>query len=296
MAYDAVAFCPGHITGFFQVCPDEDPYKMGSRGAGICISHGVHTGVVIRESDATSIDVRINGQASDAPVTKSAIMNLPIERNVHIEVNSEAQLPVSQGFGMSGAGALSSAIAVNEALDLELSKNEVLQAAHKAEVECMTGLGDVFPQSMGGLVVRTKPGVSPYGKIQKHDVERDLVLCIVGPSLSTRDILTNEAIVEKSSKLGSKFVRDFGNESSIDNFFRLSLEFARQTGLISEAVEEAVNACEGLGMASMSMLGNSVFAVGDVHKLRYRLLDFGKIFLCSIENEGAHLVSPIREE
>jgi hypothetical protein len=47
-------------------------------------------------------------------------------------------------------------------------------------------------------------------------------------------------------------------------------------------------------MASMSMLGNSVFATGEAENLRYRLLDFGKTFTCKIDNEGARIVSPTR--
>lgn len=292
MAYDAVAFCPGHITGIFEVCPDEDPHKMGSRGVGMCISLGVHTGVVATESDAASVDVRIGGQPSEAPVTRRAIENLCIERDVHIDINSEAQLPVSQGFGMSGAGALSSAIAVNEALSLGLPRDEVVRAAHKAEVECLTGLGDVLPQSVGGLVVRTEPGAEPHGEFQRFEQDGDVVLCIVGPPLSTRDVLSDEATVARISKIGRQYVNTFLNETSLDNFLHLSLEFARESELIPEAVEEAVENCKEFGRASMSMLGNSVFAVGEVENLRYRLLDFGKTFVCPIDNEGARLVSP----
>lgn len=292
MAYDAVAFCPGHITGIFEVCPDEDPHKMGSRGVGICISLGVHTGVVATESDAASVDVRIGGQRSEAPVTRRAIENLCIERDVHIDVDSEVQLPVSQGFGMSGAGALSSAIAVNEALGLGLPRDEVVRAAHKAEVECMTGLGDVLPQSVGGLVVRTEPGAKPHGEFQRFERDGDVVLCVVGPPLSTRDVLSDEAIVARISEIGRQYVNTFLNETSLDNFLHLSLEFARESELILEAVEEAVENCREFGRASMSMLGNSVFAVGEAENLRYRLLDSGKTFVCPVDNEGARLVSP----
>lgn len=290
MAYDAVAFCPGHITGFFQVCPGEDPYRMGSRGVGICLSHGVHTGVVVKDSNSTSIDVMLNGEPSDAPVTKAAIMNLPIGQSVGIEVNIEAQLPISQGFGMSGAGALSSAIAVNEALDLGLMRDVVLRAAHKAEIDCGTGLGDVYPQSVGGLVVRTEPGAPPHGEIQKYDMEGDLVLCIVGPPLPTKEVLSDETIVRRIDKLGRSLVNDFNNETTLSNFFHLSFEFATQADLISDEVAEAVKTCREIGMASMSMLGNSVFAMGDSSGLTYRLLNFGETFLSSIESEGARLV------
>jgi pantoate kinase len=290
MAYDAVAFCPGHITGVFEVCPDEDPHKMGSRGVGVCVSLGVHTGVVATKSSDMSVYVTINGESSEALVTRRAVENLPIKKDVHIELSIDAQLPVSQGFGMSGAGALSSAMAVNEALGLGLSRDDVVRAAHKAEVESMTGLGDVLPQSIGGLVVRTEPGAAPHGEVQKFEREGGMVLCVVGPPLYTKDVLSDEKTVARISKVGRQYVNSFLNETSMDNFLHLSLEFAREAELIPQAVEDAVEKCKEFGMASMSMLGNSVFAIGEEENLRYRLLDFGEAFICSIDNEGARIV------
>lgn len=295
MAYDAVAFCPGHITGFFEVCPDEDPYKMGSRGAGICLSHGVHTGVRVADSDELRINTNLNGRAAEAPVTKKAILNLPMDKTL-IEVFSRMELPVSQGFGMSGAGALSAAMAVNEALGLGLPEHKVVRAAHKAEVECMTGLGDVYPQSVGGLVVRTEPGVEPHGRIQRFTRQGDIVLCVVGPPLPTKEVLEDGAVVGRITKLGRLAMNNFLNEPSIGSFLHNSLEFAEETELISEEVRNAIEACKEFGGASMSMLGNSVFAIGDTDNLRYQLLDFGETFIVSIENEGARLVSTTREE
>jgi pantoate kinase len=237
-----------------------------------------------------SVDVTINGKSSEAPVTRRAVENLPIDEEVHIELSLDAQLPVSQGFGMSGAGALSSTMAVNEALGLGLSQDEVVRAAHRAEVECMTGLGDVLPQSVGGLVVRTKPGAAPHGQVQRLESEGEVVLCVVGPPLSTKDVLSDEDVVARISRAGRQYVNSFLNETSMENFLHLSLEFARETELIPQVVEEAIEECKEFGMASMSMLGNSVFAIGEEENLRYRLLDFGEAFTCSIDNQGARIV------
>ena len=43
------AFCPGHVTAFFEICDHEEPVKRGSRGAGFCISKGVQTETTVRE-------------------------------------------------------------------------------------------------------------------------------------------------------------------------------------------------------------------------------------------------------
>ena len=159
----------------------------------------------------------------------------------------------------------------------------------------MTGLGDVYPQSVGGLVVRTEPGVDPHGSIQRFRKEREVVLCIVGPPLSTKDVLEDEEAVRRTSKLGRVAMNNFLNEASLGSFLHHSLEFARGSELISKEVSNAVQACKEFGSASMSMLGNSVFAIGDTENLRYKLLEFGDTFVTSIENEGARLVSTQEE-
>ena len=54
-------------------------------------------------------------------------------------------------LGCSAAVALSLSIALNDALECELSKIEVAQIAHNVEIECKTGLGDVLAAYHGGF-------------------------------------------------------------------------------------------------------------------------------------------------
>jgi pantoate kinase len=64
------AFCPGHITAFFEFVDADEPIRKGSRGAGFCISRGVVTGARTRPAKEQSIQIRINGEVADAETTE----------------------------------------------------------------------------------------------------------------------------------------------------------------------------------------------------------------------------------
>jgi len=142
------AFSPGHITGLFQICDDaEEPLLKGSRGAGVSITRGVITKVRIERAPETSFEIRINGNGLKSAKVSECVINalLPIAGgNYKILVNHDINVPIGSGFGSSGAGALSLALALNEAFRLGLSRVEAAQVAHIAEVRCKTGLGTVI--------------------------------------------------------------------------------------------------------------------------------------------------------
>jgi len=100
----------------------------------LCTSLGVKTEVKVRETSSQRIRVFLNGEESKAETTLGTVRKLIGEKRLEVYVLSEVQLPVSQGFGMSGAGALSTAIALNEAAKLGLPREEVVGLAHEAEV------------------------------------------------------------------------------------------------------------------------------------------------------------------
>jgi pantoate kinase len=109
---DAKAFCPGHITGFFQICDSDDILSMGSRGAGLCITLGATSSVKVEDSAKQQISVMIDGKESKAEVTTEALRYILGHAKSRVEVNTTLDLPQSQGFGMSAAGSLSSALAL----------------------------------------------------------------------------------------------------------------------------------------------------------------------------------------
>jgi len=150
MASHGEAFAPGHITAFFVGYDDVNPFRKGSRGAGLCTTLGIHTVARAREDRAQSIEVYINDEPAKAESSERAARLLLGSAQYEVKILQKQQLPVSQGFGMSGAGALSTVLALDEALGLGRKRDDLVGLAHRSDVEGGTGLGDVMPQSVGG--------------------------------------------------------------------------------------------------------------------------------------------------
>ena len=71
-----------------------------------------------------------------------------------------------------------------------------------------------------------------------------------------------------------------------DDFFRLSREFTVKSGLATQEVLEVLAACEQAHIpASMTMLGNGVFAVG--RNALTVLEPFGHVYECTMARSGA---------
>ena len=221
---EATAFAPGHITGFFQIRDETVSSKeKGSVGAGICISKGVVSRVEVVDvlphgragRDNQHIDIYLNGVKSEAAPSRLAIKKLIGDSPYDVTVWSEVQLPVRQGFGLSGAGALSSALAVAEALGSEVTYEDVVCAAHEAEVELKTGLGDVVAQGTGGVPIRVRPGAPPYGQVKRLDaLEIDtqgpkIVLCVVDTGIDTKTVLSDPACRAMINKFGRRYLNSY---------------------------------------------------------------------------------------
>lgn len=288
MAARGRAFCPGHLTAFFQVVQAEDPLRTGSRGAGLCLSRGVETEVEVRDAAGGEVTVYLDGERRPAETTERAVA-LFLEEPRAVTVRSEVQLPVAQGFGMSGAGALSTLLALNDALGEPRRREEVVALAHRAEVEAFTGLGDVVAQAQGGLDIRERPGGPPHGKVHKVAVRRDVVLCVLGPPTYTKAVLKNPMVLQSVNSIGKRCVDRFLARRDVETFFRQGWLFARQTVLATTEIQAAVLRAQLHGQASMVFIGNSVFAMGDTDRLAEALREFGDVHVVAVDNEGARV-------
>lgn len=288
---DAAAFAPGHITAFFEIHDQHpDPVRKGSRGAGLSLDHGVLTHVAAERAEAQRIEVWLDGTPSEAPVTQAAVRNLLGRSAMHVQVRSEVQLPVSQGFGMSAAGALSTALALAKAL--RLPKSDAVIAAHKADVMLRGGLGDVIAEVQGGLEVRREPGLPPWGYCERILGEAELVLCVLEGPLETRAVLEDEAARKRIQKAGEAAMRAFLAQPTLPNLFRQGRKFSVDSGLATMPVLKAIRAVElEGGLASQSMLGHSVFAYGsDPAKVEAVLQRHGQTWRARIEPTGARVL------
>lgn len=304
----AAAVCPGHVTGFFQIF-DEGPdiARRGSRGAGVCVDLGALTIVDVEEADKQSIEVFIDKTASDAPVTRMAVARvlqeavlegkLGLDRDgpkgerakARVRVYTDLTIPVSQGFGASGAGALSAAMATARAVGV--GRSVALLAAHEADVRNRTGLGDVVAQAHGGFEIRAKPGLPPWGQVRSFVGYGDVVLCPVGESLPTRSVLTDRTRRAAINAVGGTLVDRLIAAPSVELFMQLSREFADVTGLMTPEVREAVDAARRAGGdASMSMLGSSVFSLGNTDAVAEALEPYGAVLRAKVDHRPARLL------
>ena len=264
---DAEAFSPAHITGLFQILDrSKNLLKVGSKGAGVSVTLGVTTSVRVESSATTSCRILINGERSDTALVSKQVLNCflsMVEGSHRILVEHRVAVPIGQGFGSSGAGALSLALALNEAFKLNLPRLEAAQIAHVAEVKCKTGLGTVIGETFGGLEIRLKPGAPGVGEIRRIPISHDyVVVCLYSKPISTKRILTSGLYRQRVNEVGGKLTAELAKHPTPAKFMGLSRKFAEHLGLISNRLRPILDETDKAGITfSMAMLGESLFAL-----------------------------------
>lgn len=262
----ALAFAPGHITGFFEICDNgADPLHKGSRGAGICINKGVKTLVRFIPAEKKLIKIRVNGKESSKLIVSLEIANMLLanQKNIKVYIDHTIEIPIGCGLGTSGAGALSLALSLNQVLNLG-SVVKMAQIAHIAEIKCKTGLGTVAGQFTSGFELRKKPGAPGIGIVEKLKIssENYNVLCLVLKKMSTARLLINKQLKKRINQIGEVCFRRFYRAPTIDMFMTLSREFAESVGLITSNVQKILNATDKKGfLCSQAMFGETIFSV-----------------------------------
>jgi len=283
----ATAFCPGHITGFFFPCEHDDPLRSGSRGAGLCVDRGATATVTVEEGRG-DITIAVDGAGAEAPVTRTAAAIMLGGRPLDVRIETALDLPVSAGFGMSAAGALSAALALAEVLGSD--RSDAFAAAHRAELANRTGLGDVPALTAGGLTFRRREGLPPYGQIDRLADRLDIVAAVVGGSMRTANVLGDRERRSRIERVGRECYELLSGGPTVDNFFRASRDFAERTGLASKKIMDALEDIDAYGAGSMIMLGNSVFAAGDLDAIEGALREHGPTYRLSLDARGPRVL------
>ncbi len=285
---NAKAFCPGHVTGFFQICETRNPLSTGSRGAGLCLTLGAVSSVSVEAAQRQSVLTYLNGKMTRAEVTRAAVGRMIDNERLKVEVETVLQLPQSQGFGMSAAGSLSASIALADLLGR--SRHEAFEAAHVAEVQCRSGLGDVSAILRGGITIRKKAGLPPIGEVLRIKGTPEVTLAVIGKKLMTRRVLADPAKRRAINRGGSRKVDELLKDPTLDKLMELSASFSLESGLASKRIIDAMNAGSKLGMASMAMLGNSVFAIGETASQAEMLKVHGEVWTCRVSTGGPRVL------
>ncbi len=103
-------------------------------------------------------------------------------------------------------------------------------------------------------------------------------------------ILSCVLLEKKISEHGKYCVKKLLEKPSVENLFYLSQFFTKKINLADKLVIEAIEAANHFGMASMCMLGNSVFAFGKTAELSKTLSSFGRTFVCYVDECGARIL------
>lgn len=283
----AKAFCPGHVTGFFETHRGTDILSTGSRGAGFSTTLGATSEVTATDSARQKVSVLIGGEESRAEVTKHAVRYLLGKDRLDVKVRTGLGLPQSQGFGMSAAGALSASLALSEVLGLGMQ--DAYEAAHIADIVCGCGLGDVAGLHAGGVEVRLKPGLPPTGEARRIDGDPWVSLAVVGRRLRTKGVLTDPQKAAAIDEHGAPLVQELLKRPTFERFTELSWSFATGAGLASKQVSEVVESLPE-NAASMSMLGNSVFTTEGLRTLREALPKGSIVFACRVDTKGPRVL------
>ncbi|NMX22258.1 hypothetical protein C5S30_07575 [ANME-1 cluster archaeon GoMg4] len=283
------AYSPSHITGFFEICDNKNPLYKGSRGCGIVLEAGCVTEVSLCNNLPVKAQIEINGRAEEANTTKYVVEHLAGASEVAVKVSTNFEVPVGRGFGASGAGALSTAHALNELLSLNMTVNEVAQIAHCAEVENSTGLGDVIAETYGGVVIRKKPGPPGIGVIDRIPHRNERISYVALGTKSTKSVLTEggDKLKRRINEAGRAAMKALMRKPTVGTFMRASREFSLRIELISDTCKDAVEAVDAEGkVASVAMLGETVFVVSDSEALS----EFGEVKESRISNAGVRVI------
>ncbi|MEM1578581.1 MAG: pantoate kinase [Archaeoglobaceae archaeon] len=259
-------FCPAAISCIFSPKIEDKPENSGSIGVGFTIDKGVLA--------KHSRGLKFNGKDIELPTVSYVLKRAGLEG---VEIFSD--LPLGCGFGLSGASAIATAFLA------EKPNVELFDLAHEAEVVNLTGLGTVATIAYSGLVIRKTACCPSRIVVERYAWNYELDFLSVG-SISTKDVLSKRKDI---AEIGKKCLKEFMREISLRNLFKCSKAFAEETGLI-EPVRDIIEAVESSGgVASMAMLGKTVFAKNGFSALK----EFGKPFRARIDCCGVRKVDSL---
>jgi pantoate kinase len=277
----ARAFAPGHVTGVFRAdTRARDPRGRGSVGAGIVLELGARAEARFVPGPRNRLRVIAEGPGP-WPISEEVARRLAPKTSGALTVRIAHELPVGQGFGMSAAGALATALAVADLTGR--SRSEAVRVAHLADFFGRGGLGGVAALLGGGLEVRLRPGIPPFGEIVHRPFRPPLIVGVVGGPIPSPKVLNDSESLRRIRSASVGWER-LARHASPDRFFRISERFTDRAGLASPPVARTVRALRRRGgRACQAMFGQSFFAMPDSAMARSECLDW-------LETEGVRAV------
>ena len=303
-------FAPGAISSVFEIYNTisnvinlTDLQYMGARGGGFGLELGVHTKVIIEDAPMNSIQVTINDNVTaEAKVTKSMVQVLlgRVSEKYAVSVEHQIAVPIGMGFGTSAGGALTTGLAIKEALNLPLTFNQIGEIAHSIEIQLQTGLGTVSSLTVGGgLILVTEPGAPGICKIDRIPLNSDYII-VAGfyNKKISKALLSSPEHKNVINHYGKQALTKILKTPCLDVFLSNCWSFAQKAGFASNEVRELVETSVRAGAigAAQNMIGEAVHAVvlkenaSAVMEAFKKILPENQVLACKLDFQGVRLI------
>ncbi len=258
-AVRAEAFAPGHVTGVFApAVVARDPRGRGSTGAGVVLELGALATAEFRPGAPNAVRI-VSDVRAPLPISMDVARRLRPRARGTLTVRLRHELPIGQGFGMSAAGALATALAVTALTGA--SRTGAVRAAHLADLFGEGGLGGVAAIAGGGGVeFRVRGGIPPWGRVVRRDLPGRLLVGVVGGPLPSPRLLRNPRFLARVRD-ASAALPSLLEAPDVVGFFDASERFTDRLGLASPVVRRVLRGLRRRGWwAAQAMFGRSFFA------------------------------------
>jgi pantoate kinase len=303
------AFAPGAISSFFNIHdtkdgkPLSDLMEVGAVGGGFGLEKGVYTTLSLQEYPKNHVTVEINGQVTVAKTTQQVVESLlaKTHKKYHVHVEHIIELPIGMGFGTSAGGALTAGLALQDALQLPLTYNQIGQVAHVTEIECKTGLGTVSSLTFGGgLILVTKAGAPGICQIDRIPISQNYMVVIgfFNTKIPKEPLFTSTEKKREVNLYGKKTLESILLEPSLENFLMQCWRFSQKAGFASDNIRTLVDVANEAGAvgAAQNMIGEAVHAVvheenvNSVAEAFKQILPKQQVLISKIDFQGVRLV------
>jgi len=224
---------PLHVSGFWVPYYGLTPILTGSVGVGLTLKPYLTAKVTGTDNTVLLNNIEIKGGLKNSIARLTGVE--------HFGVLANAPAGLGEGFGLSAALAITMAASAQLASQHTLRMSEVFRYAHIAEVENLTGLGDVISEALGGgLVVRVRPGPPGLGEAFSVKV-RDKVnvsTVLIGRT-TTPEMLKDFA--GRISLYGREALARFLRNPGLEVFAESARFFSKLTGMMSPELESRVS-------------------------------------------------------
>jgi pantoate kinase len=239
-------------------------------GAGIVLERGVEALATWTPDGPRRVRVRWEG-AGELPISSEVARRLSADAGGTVEVELTHGLPIGQGFGMSAAGALATALSVSSALGVP--RQRAIEVAHLADLFGGGGLGGVSAILGGGLEVRARAGIPPYGQVLHRAFGPSVVLAVTGGPVPSPPLLGDPKFLARVADSAEEGLDSLKRDASVEGFLVASERFTDRLRLAAPLLRKAIRSLRSKHVgAAQAMFGRSLFAVALTPTGRVRLL------------------------